>query len=143
MSAPSFSNYCAEASERAPKWPKKFHRWTSARLYTMSDSEASATNTPKKSKSSDKYSEKVKYCAIIAQPLASRKSTKHVLKLVKKGKLLFVSAFVGPARLVAAQREIFWIAEQLRNPVSPYAIIILLNFHYFRSIKRKTDQTRC
>lgn len=52
----------------------------------MSDSESVGSLTPKKSsKSKERYAEKIRGLPIIANPLASRRTTKHVLKLVRKG----------------------------------------------------------
>lgn len=54
-------------------------------ILEMSDS---SDNEGRKSKSSNKWADKLRYLSPISKPLAGRKETKHILKLVKKGKYL-------------------------------------------------------
>lgn len=46
-------------------------------------------------KEEDTYDEKLKNCAIIAQPMAPKKLTKKCLKLIKKGKFDKDRAFIA------------------------------------------------
>lgn len=59
---------------------------------TYSQMSDSSDNEGKKSKSSQKWTEKLRYLSPISKPLAGRKETKHILKLVKKGKYTSNSA---------------------------------------------------
>lgn len=53
---------------------------------SMSDSsDNESSKKGKSSKSAQKWGEKLKFLSPISKPLASRKETKHILKLVKKG----------------------------------------------------------
>lgn len=54
-------------------------------LVNMSDSSDIESSKKGKSKSSLKWGEKLRFLSPLSKPLASRKETKHILKLVKKG----------------------------------------------------------
>jgi hypothetical protein len=56
----------------------------------MSDSSDNETQTKGKSKSNAKWGEKLRFISPISKPLAGRKETKHILKLVKKGTIQLV-----------------------------------------------------
>lgn len=50
------------------------------------DSETTATPVKQEELS---YEDKLKYCSVIAKPMASRKLSKKIYKLIKKGNSLF------------------------------------------------------
>lgn len=75
----------------------------------MSDS---SDNEGKKSKSSQKWTEKLRYISPISKPLAGRKETKHILKLVKKGKYTSNSDYLHYVNML------FWRLERKRKIAS-------------------------
>jgi len=71
--------------DKKDKKKKKEEQEESEAVEASEEVAETSTKASDVSKSSEKYAEKVRLVSVIAKPLASRKTTKRLYKLVKKG----------------------------------------------------------